>query len=304
MHDLHADLIKHIHRDAQHNLRDNVGRRQDRRKHEDPEEDILPALGQLFIFHPAHMRCNIQSHRQFKHNAEREQEGKEKVDILVNGKHRRRQILARHQEEINGEIVDIPIAEHNAQQEEELKRLEALYELDSQYPEYNKVAASVIAKDPGTWYSVFVIDKGTDDGIAADMNVIAGGGLVGIVTETGKTWSVVRSIIDDRSNLSAMIASTSDTMVVTGNLLTMEEGTIDFSELSDPDNVVVEGTTVVTSNISTKYLTGLLVGYVSRVEETGNRLTKSGTIIPAADFRRLREVLVITNLKQTKENSE
>ncbi len=215
------------------------------------------------------------------------------------------QALSRENENLKQEIADLTEANTRyAQQEEELKRLEALYELDSQYPEYNKVAASVIAKDPGTWYSVFVIDKGTDDGIAADMNVIAGGGLVGIVTETGKTWSVVRSIIDDRSNLSAMIASTSDTMVVTGNLLTMEEGTIDFSELSDPDNVVVEGTTVVTSNISTKYLTGLLVGYVSRVEETGNRLTKSGTIIPAADFRRLREVLVITNLKQTKENSE
>ena len=46
------------------------------------------------------------------------------------------------------------------------------------------------------------------------------------------------------------------------------------------------------------------MGYVSQVEESSNRLTKKGTIIPAADFMHLREVLVITNLKQTKGDSE
>ena len=35
------------------------------------------------------------------------------------------------------------------------------------------------------------------------MNVIADGGLVGIVTNTGKDWATVRSIIDDSSNVSA-----------------------------------------------------------------------------------------------------
>ena len=215
------------------------------------------------------------------------------------------QDLNEENENLRKEIAELTETNNRlSQQISELERLEELYKLDSQYSEYNKVAANVIAKDPGTWYSTYVIDKGTDDGISVDMNVIAGGGLVGIVTETGKSWAVVQSIIDDRSNISAMIASTSDTMVVSGNLLTMEQGTIDFSELRDPDNVVGEGTTVVTSNISTKYLTGLLVGYVSRVEESSNRLTKKGTIIPAADFMHLREVLVITNLKQTKGDSE
>jgi rod shape-determining protein MreC len=215
------------------------------------------------------------------------------------------QDLNEENENLRKEIAELTETNNRlSQQLSELERLEELYKLDSQYSEYNKVAANVIAKDPGAWYSTFVIDKGTDDGISVDMNVIAGGGLVGIVTETGKSWAVVQSIIDDRSNISAMIASTSDTMVVSGNLLTMEQGTIDFSELRDPDNVVGEGTTVVTSNISTKYLTGLLVGYVSRVEESSNRLTKKGTIIPAADFMHLREVLVITNLKQTKGDSE
>ena len=56
-------------------------------------------------------------------------------------------------------------------------------------------------------------------------------------------------------------------------------------------------------SISTKFLTGLLIGYVSEVGDDSNRLTRSGTIIPAADFKNIREVLVIRELKQTKENS-
>ena len=44
-----------------------------------------------------------------------------------------------------------------------------------------------------------MINKGSKDGIRVDNNVIAGKGLVGIVTEVGSSWATVRSIIDDSS---------------------------------------------------------------------------------------------------------
>ncbi|MCR5295551.1 MAG: rod shape-determining protein MreC [Lachnospiraceae bacterium] len=213
--------------------------------------------------------------------------------------------LSRENEELKEEIAEMTETINRLSQcEEELTRLEELYRLDKQYPEYTKVAAQVIAKDPGPWYSTFLIDKGTNDGLAKDMNVIANGGLVGIITDVGKTWASVQAIIDDRSNISAMVTGASGTMVVSGNLLSMEKGTIAFSELRDPEGVVVEGASVVTSNISTKYLTGLLIGHVAAVEDSSNHLTRYGTIVPVADFRNLREVLVLLDLKQTKENSE
>ena len=49
-----------------------------------------------------------------------------------------------------------------------------------------KVAARVIAKDSGNWFQIFRIDKGSADGIKVNMNVMAGGGLVGIVTDVGR----------------------------------------------------------------------------------------------------------------------
>ena len=214
------------------------------------------------------------------------------------------QALAAENEELKARVGDL--TEQNArlsQSMSELERLEELYALDKEYPEYSKVAAQVIAKDPGNWYNRFVINKGTRDNLAVNMNVIANGGLVGIITEVGENWATVESIIDDESNISAMVASTSDTCIVSGNLSRMSSGKIEFSELRDDGNVVTEGTKIVTSNISTKFLTGLLIGYVSEVGDDSNHLTRSGTIIPAADFKNIREVLVIRELKQTKENS-
>lgn len=214
------------------------------------------------------------------------------------------QKLQKENEELQSKIDDLTEKNNRLiQSQEELKRLEDLYKLDQEYPEYTKVAASVIAKDPGNWYSTFVINKGSADGLKVNMNVISGGGLVGIITETGEHWSQVRSIIDDENNISGMIATTSDTCIVSGNLASMTNGRIDFSELRDRGDVVAEGTSIVTSNISTQYLTGILIGYIAEVGEDSNHLTKYGTIIPAADFKNIREVLVIQELKQTKENS-
>ncbi len=212
--------------------------------------------------------------------------------------------LAKENEDLKKQVSDLTQKNNElVQNQTELARLQELYNLDKQYSEYTKVAAQVISKDPGNWYSTFVINKGSADGIAPDMNVIGQGGLIGIVTEVGGRWAQVRSIIDDESNISAMAANTSEPCVVTGSLLGMENGKIIFSGLRDGDNAVTEGTSLVTSNISDRYLTGLLIGYVSEISLDANNLTKSGTIIPAADFRSLREVLIITDLKQTKENS-
>lgn len=117
--------------------------------------------------------------------------------------------------EDNKEMKDIitQLTEENTRlqaEEFELKRLRQLYELDQEYGQYNKVGARVIANDSSNWFQVFRIDKGSKDGIAVDMNVVAGGGLVGIVTDVGANYATVRSIIDDSSRVSAMAIQSGD----------------------------------------------------------------------------------------------
>ena len=181
----------------------------------------------------------------------------------------------------------------------ELNKLRELFELDGQYAEYNKVGARIIGRDSGNWYSSFLIDKGEDDGLEVDMNVIAQGGLVGRITSVGPSWARVTSIISDNVHVSAMTLSTEDNMTVTGDLRLMAEGCITFSQLVDGQDSVREGDKVVTSNISDKYLPNILIGYISSISKDANNLTKSGEIVPAVDFEHLGEVLIITDRKQS-----
>lgn len=180
----------------------------------------------------------------------------------------------------------------------ELNKLRELVSLSEQYGQYSKVGARIIGRDSGNWYSSFIIDKGTKDGLAVDMNVIAGGGLVGKITSVGPNWSRVTSIISDNTNVSAMTLATEDNLIVSGDLQLMAEGVITFSMLIDSKNAVAEGDKVVTSDISDKYLPNILIGYISTINRDSNNLTKSGYITPVVDFEHLGEVLVITDLKQ------
>lgn len=184
----------------------------------------------------------------------------------------------------------------------ELDNLRELMKLDKKYPGYEKTAARIIGSDTSNWFNTFVIDKGTKDGIEKDMNVIAGSGLVGIVIDVGPDYAKVRSIIDDASNVSGMTLSTTDRCIVSGNLESMNENqVIEFSNLKCEEDAIKTGEQLVTSNISDKYLEGILIGYISSIERDSNNLTYSGTVTPAVDFRHLQEVLVIMDKKQAVE---
>ena len=180
----------------------------------------------------------------------------------------------------------------------ELARLRDLYELDQEYMNYEKIGARIIAKDSGDWFQVFRINKGSADGVEVDDNVIAGGGLVGIVTDVGANYATVRSIIDDSSRVSAMALQSGDNCIVAGDLTLFEEGRLRITNITR-DGDVKNGDPIVTSHISSKFLPGILIGYAADITVDSERLTKSGYLIPVADFDNLQEVLIITDTKET-----
>ena len=202
-------------------------------------------------------------------------------------------------QQLKEQIDELTIANTNLEQEKyELTELRNLYELDALYENYEKTGARIIAKDAGTWYHSFVIDKGSDDGIMVDMNVIAGGGLVGRVIDVGPDWAKVQSIIADNAAVSGMVLSSSDNLIVSGDLELYKQGFVSFSKLVDEADKVSIGDKVVTSNISDKYLPGILIGYISTIDDDSNNLTKSGRITPAVDFEHMNEVLVLLDQKK------
>ena len=162
----------------------------------------------------------------------------------------------------------------------------------------------MISNGSNNWYRNFVINKGSDDGIQVNMNVLAGTGLVGIVTEVGKNYAKVQSIISDDSSVSAMSTSTSDTCVVKGNTEKIQEsGMIDVKYISK-DAEMKSGDELVTSHISSRYLQGLRIGTVSDIKIDSTNLTKSAQVTPVVDFQHIKQVLVILELKEVPKDAD
>ena len=186
-----------------------------------------------------------------------------------------------------------------ALEQSELEKLRKLYDMDQSY---EKAAANVVGKDASNWFDTFIIDKGSNAGIEIGNNVIADGGLVGIVTDVGSNYAKVRSIIDDASNVSATDVATSDNCIVSGSLKSMNERQqLEITDLKDSDDQVKAGDQIVTSNISDRYLPGIPIGYITDITQDSSSLTKTGYLATIVDFEHLDKVLVI---KQVKDYSE
>lgn len=207
--------------------------------------------------------------------------------------------MKKENKELQEKVDSLTMSNNRLQQDKyELERLRELYKLDQNYADYQKIGAHVIGNNGSNWFSTFTIDKGSEDGIKEDMNVMAGMGLVGIVTKVSPHSAEVRSIIDDQSNVSAMVLSTSDTCIVRGDLKLMADGRLRFEQLENNDNEIKEGEQIITSHISSKYVQGILIGYISEISVDENNLTRSGYITPVVDFKKIQEVLVISSTKE------
>ena len=205
--------------------------------------------------------------------------------------------LLREKKGLQREIADLREQNERLQQElYDMERYKQLLQLSETYPEYDKVGANIIAKDSSGFYATFTIDKGMEDGIRNNMNVLADGGLVGIVVETGRNYAIVRSIIDDSSYFSATIMKTGDNCIVCGSLSLLQKGFIRVRDITI-NTQAKSNYKVYTSELSEKYLPGLLVGYISNITTEASGLTKEAYLTPVVDFEHLTTVLVITQLK-------
>lgn len=210
--------------------------------------------------------------------------------------------LIAENEELKAELDEMKTVNQALTQEKyELNWYRDLYDLDRKYLDYEKVAATVISREPNGYSNEFIIDKGSEDGLQVNMNVISGNGLVGIITETGKNWAKVRSIIDDSSSVSGMFLKTSDTCIVSGNLELLDNGYINV-KMINLDADIYDNYEVVTSYISDKYLPGILIGYVSNIKTDSSMMAKEAYLTPVVDFKHIEAVLVILEQKEKLED--
>ena len=179
----------------------------------------------------------------------------------------------------------------------ELAELRSLYSLDQMYPAYNTTAARIFSVDSSGWFNEFYINKGLNDGVYEDCNVLYEGGLLGIVVESYDSYARVRAIVDDRSKVTASVGPNSALCTVEGSLTTYKNGYLLATDISKEAKVNV-GDRVITANVSDRFLYGLTIGYISELIPDPNNLTVTARIRTAVDFSDVRDVLVITDRKQ------
>ena len=183
--------------------------------------------------------------------------------------------------------------------EQENLRLKSLLEAQDTYEELDPIYAKVIAKDAGTWFESFSINKGTLSGVTEGMAVVTGDGLVGRVYEAGLNYAKVLSMIDARSSIACLIERTRDNGVLTGQI---SSGTGDdscYMYYLPAVNSVVPGDRVITSGLDSLFPKGLLVGTVTEVSRQTESSSQYIVVSPLADFTSIEEVLVLRTVIET-----
>lgn len=154
--------------------------------------------------------------------------------------------------------------------------------------DYPLVAARVIARSAQSWSSIFLIDKGADDGIKKGMGVITRGGFVGRIIQVQSDISRVLLISDPNLGVSAMSQRSRQEGLISGTLGKM----LIMRYLPDePD--IVPGDIIVTSGLAETYPKGLIIGTVIEVNRDISGLSYHALVQPHADLGTIEEVLVI-----------
>ena len=149
------------------------------------------------------------------------------------------------------------------------------------------LAAEIIGDAPTPDFRTITIDKGTLNGLQADMAVLAPGGVVGRIVKPSARAAVVQLLIDRNAAAGVIIERSRAQGVAMGE----GDGRLRLEYMSEVFDVAV-GDDVVTSGIDNIYPKGFAIGKVDTLEKIGGAYKKI-TIKPAVDFSALEEVLVV-----------
>lgn len=177
--------------------------------------------------------------------------------------------------------------------ERENDRLRALLSLKESHEDYDLADAYIISRSSQDWSSTFTINRGSSAGIEAGMCAItANGELVGLVSEVGLNYAVVKSVLDSSLEISATIAASGYNGMVQGGYSTGLKGLLRMDYL--PSSAVIRNNDQVVTSGSTVYPRGLILGHVidAGFDDTG--VAKFALLNPAVELGSLEQVFIIT----------
>lgn len=175
-------------------------------------------------------------------------------------------------------------------------RLQAFLDYKKNAPRFDLVTATVIGREPGTWFSTIVINRGADSGLTKDMSVITPQGLVGHIVSVYDTSAKVMLILDPRSAVGGLVQRPESrvTGIVVGQA---QAASVPHMTNLARESDVIKGDIIITSGLGGIFPKGIPVGEVYDVKNEEGGLLKYAEIKTAVDFSKLEEVLVIRSAK-------
>ena len=161
------------------------------------------------------------------------------------------------------------------------------------HEDYDLVDAYIIAWKSVDWNSTLTINRGKNAGIEEGMCAItANHELVGVVSEVGSNYAVIKTIMDSSLQISASLSSTGNNGQVRGSYTSGHEDLLRMDYLAS-SSVIRNNDQVVTTG-STVYPRGLILGYVvdAGFDDTG--VAKYALLQPAVEMGSLEQVFIIT----------
>ena len=179
----------------------------------------------------------------------------------------------------------------------ENERLRDLLQMQKDHEDYVLVDSYVISRNSTDWNSTFTLDKGSLAGIAEGMVAItANDEVVGLITEVGPNYCVVKSVLDSSLEISATIASNGYSGMVQGGYSTGSKGLLRMNYL--PSSSVIRNHDQVVTAGSTVYPRNLILGYVVDAGIADAGAAKFAILEPAADIDKLEQVFILTGYAQ------
>lgn len=153
---------------------------------------------------------------------------------------------------------------------------------------YFSVLAHVIGRNPSYWNSAIVIDKGSLDGIKQGYPVINESGVIGKIAEVGLKTSKVILLSDPEFSVAALAQESREHGLISGSL----SGQCRMRYMN-AEARIIKGEKILTSQLSSSFPSGLLIGEVVDIYESSKDASWEGIVAPAASLAQIEEVLVI-----------
>jgi len=180
--------------------------------------------------------------------------------------------------------------------ERENARLRNKLSFKETHETYDEVDAYIIGWSSTDWSNTVTINRGSNAGIAENMVAITDvGEVVGLVTQVGPNFAVVKTVLDSTLEISATITTSGYNGMVSGGYIEGNEKFLQMDYL--PSSSIIRNKDQVVTSGSTVYPRGLILGQVvdAGFKETG--VAKYAVLQPAADISSLEQIFIVTNFQ-------